>query len=214
MLVALLCEIQLTRQKGSKTYVACSSNSACDAVVAKFPRSEQTDRMVVRAHPLSLEQETVLKEYHSKQRNGELREADPLPVDYMPPIRPQNEQPKIEDEDEGDALYADDNDDDATAARYELDRGAQEPEEEAQLQDEFDGEIVSDEFMLRIDTDIMRLCEERYNARNEIFFPSDPRMKCVDFAIHTWMLKLASVVDSKWSTIPTKDERSNGRRRP
>ena len=210
LLVTLLCEIQSTRQKGSKTYVACSSNSACDAVVAKFPPPEETDRMVVRAHPLSLERETVLREYHSKQRNGKLREVDPLPVDYMPPIRPQNKQPEIEDEDEGDALYADDNDDDATAAQYELDRGAQEPEEEAQLQDEFDGEIVSDEFMLRIDTDIMRLCEERYNARNKIFFPADPRMGCVDFAIHTWMPKLAGVVDSKWSTIPTKEAMEEG----
>ena len=60
LLAAVLCEIRAARDPEAKTFVAASSNSACDAVVPKFTGSKL---MVVRAHALSLERDTLLQPY-------------------------------------------------------------------------------------------------------------------------------------------------------
>ncbi|CAF9924435.1 MAG: hypothetical protein ALECFALPRED_002760 [Alectoria fallacina] len=137
VLVALLCKLQSVRVPGSQTFVACSSNSACDAVVPKFTNS---NLMVVRAHALSLERKTLLKDYHAKQRSGELRKADPLPDDYVPPVRPQKVQPALEvegaemiqggvDGNEEDTNHPDDN---ATHPGYDLGNEAENFDQELQ----------------------------------------------------------------------------------
>ena len=62
----------------SDTFVAASSNSVYDAVVPKFATSEL---IIVRAHSLSLERDTLLKPYFKVRREGKLATADPLSED-------------------------------------------------------------------------------------------------------------------------------------
>ena len=208
VLVATLCELQATRVPGSKTFVGCSSNSACDAVVPKFANSEL---MIVRAHALSLERETLLEGYFSKQRSGKLREADPLPDDYVPPVRSQPAQRAINAEgaetiEAGPVEEEEDLVIDPADYHHEIDGGDQdhaEHSQEEQLGYDPDFELVSDDFFIRATLEVMKLCEERYQSRYEIFNPPDTRMQCLEVAIHTWILKFAGVIDSKWSTKPT-----------
>ncbi|CAF9924432.1 MAG: hypothetical protein ALECFALPRED_002759 [Alectoria fallacina] len=47
-----------------------------------------------------------------------------------------------------------------------------------------------------------------------IFNPKDPRMVCLEVAIHTWVLKFSGIVDSKWSTKPTPEEVAAGKSDP
>lgn len=49
----------------SKTFIAASSNSACNAVVPKFVDFEL---IVVRARAISLERETLMKPYFKARR--------------------------------------------------------------------------------------------------------------------------------------------------
>ena len=76
VLVNKLCNLQRLRMPDSKTFVAASSNSACNAVVPKFAT---WDLMVVRAHSLSLERATLMKPYFEARRKGKLGEPDPVP---------------------------------------------------------------------------------------------------------------------------------------
>ena len=222
-------QASVSQSSGSKTFVACSSNSACDAVV---PKLKNSNLMVVRAHALSLEWETLLKDYHAKQRSGKLHKADPLPDDYVPPVRPQKVQPALEiegaemmqggvDGHEEDANQPDDN---ATQPGYELDGEAENFDEEPQggeaEAEKFDEESQGgeadefDELMLKVSLDLLKLSEQRYNERMAIFNPEDPRMVCLEVAIHTWVLKFSGIVDSEWSTKPTPEEVAAGKLDP
>ena len=90
VVVSKLYELQRLRMSESKIFVAASSNSACDAVVPKFA---SLGLMVVRAHALSLERETLLRPHFKARRCGKLAEADPLPENYEP-IQPTQAAPK------------------------------------------------------------------------------------------------------------------------
>lgn len=65
---------------------------------------------------------------------------------------------------------------------------------------------------MRVTADLMKMCEEVYLAKESILRSVDPRMQKLKFAIHTWMLKLAGVVPSKWSLQPTRDQVKAGAR--
>ena len=73
--ISKLCELQKLRMPDSKTSVAASSNSACDAVISKF------NLIVVRAHSLSLERETLLKLYFKLRWEGKLVISNSLSKD-------------------------------------------------------------------------------------------------------------------------------------
>ena len=74
--VSKLCKLQELLVPESKTFVAASSNSACDAVVLKFAAS---DLIVVRAYALCLEREMLMKPYFVAKRKEILVGAGPLP---------------------------------------------------------------------------------------------------------------------------------------
>ena len=212
VIVAMLCELQALRVPKSKTFVACSSNSACDAVVPKFTGTE-SKLMVVRAHGMSLERESLLKDYHVKRRNDKLREADPLPEDYEPPVVVQKIQKEVSTEDadtieEGtieEGVHPDDSD--HGSHPKETDAPAPQPDDAVVDDDwgtpnpdinKYGGEalrgeedeivdFVLDEMMLQADLEIMKLCENAYSSRTSILFPPDTRMVCIDVSIHTWV---------------------------
>ena len=71
--------MQKLRMPESKTFVAASSNSACDAVVLNFATS---DLMVVRAHALSLERETLMQPYFKAKRKRKVAEVESLSEGY------------------------------------------------------------------------------------------------------------------------------------
>lgn len=203
VLVATLCEIQSARNPGSKTFVACSSNSACDAVVPKFAKSKL---MIVRAHALSLGRATLLKDYHASQRTGKLKEANPLPGGYEPPVRPQRtwSNAAINDDDLGDNEPAGE----AEEWKDEPEEAKEEPEE-AEME-YFQGEPVSDVEMLRATLGVIKMYERLYRDQVQLFEPTDPRMVSIDVAIHTWVLKFAGIIDSKWSTKPRQEQNEKG----
>ena len=208
VLVKMLCELQALRVPKSKTFIACSSNSACDAVVPKF-MSTNSKLMIVRAHGMSLERESLLHEYHVK-RNGKLREADPLPEDYETPVVVQKIQQEVSTEDaetieEGtieEGVHPDDPD--HGSHPKETDAPAPSPDD-AVVDDDwgtpnldinrYGGEalrgeeddivdFMSDEMMLQADLQIMKLCENAYSSRVS---PPDTRMVSIDVSIHTWV---------------------------
>ena len=65
VLVSKLCELQKLRMPELGTFIAANSTRACNVVVPKFATLEL---MVVRAHALSLERETLLKPYFKARR--------------------------------------------------------------------------------------------------------------------------------------------------
>ena len=209
VLVALLCELQALRVPKSKTFIACSSNSACDAVVPKFT-SGKSKLMVARAHGMSLERESMLKDYHRKQRTGKLREADPLPEDYEPPVVKRKVQQEASTEDAetteegttGEDVQQDNSGHDSHPKETDAsapppvdgdDWGTANPDinkyggEEARVEEDEIDDWVSDEVMLQADLGIMKLCEKAYSSKTSIFYPPDKRMVCIDVSIHTWV---------------------------
>ena len=66
------------------------------------------------------------------------------------------------------------------------------------------------DIMMRVNADFMRTCEDVYMAKDSVLRPVDPRMQKVQFSIHTWMLKLAGIVPSKWSQQPTAAQVETG----
>lgn len=60
--------------------------------------------------------------------------------------------------------------------------------------------------MLKASLDVMKICEEHYQSRVGLFNPTDPRMVCVEVAIHTWILKFAGFIESSYSSKLTAED--------
>ena len=60
--------------------------------------------------------------------------------------------------------------------------------------------------LMRTNLDYMRMCEELYLSREAVLRPTDPRMEKVNFAVHTWMLRLSGVIHGSWSLKPTQKQ--------
>ena len=189
VLVSKLCELQKLRMPASKTFVAASSDSACDAVIPKFATS---DLMVVRAHALSLERETLLKAYFKARRQGKLSEADPVPEGYQrsqaPQAKPKNQTMEIDE-----------------LEIIQRGESAEDLDDESGPEEDNNGDI-SDEMILEASLDILKLCEKNYESRVRFLSPTDPRMKQTEVAIHTWILKFAGIIGGKYAIDSTGDE--------
>ena len=215
VLVSKLCELQKAQKPDSKSFVTASSNSACDAVVPKF---QQTELMVVRAHALSLEPETLLEPYFERQRAGILGEADPLPDDYQPLVDPKaaRKPEKISVEGGEDFEFAqatddesvDASDDDSTGKLSLSDHSDEEDREdrseESSSEDSNGDDKMPDDLLIRATLDVMKVCKEKYESRRLLEDPKDKYMQQVDVAIHTWMLKFAGVIGSEHSIKPSE----------
>ncbi len=215
VLVSKLCELQKAQKPDSKSFVTASSNSACDAVVPKF---QQTELMVVRAHALSLERETLLEPYFERQRAGILGEADPLPDDYQPPVDPKAARRPVKISIEGgedfefaqatDDESADASDNDSTGKHSLSDHSDEEDgedrSEESSSEDSNGDDKMPDGLLIRATLDVMKVCKEKYESRRLLEDPKDKRMQKFDVAIHTWILKFAGVVESERSVKPSE----------
>ncbi len=210
-----LCELQKAQKPDSKIFVTASSNSACDAVVPKF---QQTELMVVRAHALSLERETLLEPYFERQRAGILGKADRLPDDYQPPVDPKAARKPVKISVEGgedfefaqatDDESTDASDDDSTGKLSLSDHSDQEDgedrSEESSSEDSDDDDKMPDDLLIRATLDAMKVCKEKYESRRLLEDPKDKRMQKVDVTIHIWILKFAGVVESERSVKPSE----------
>ena len=202
MLLSKLCELQKIRSPTSKTFVAASSRSACDAVVPKFAN---TELMVVRAHGLSVERESLHQPYFEAQRTGKLAKGGALPADYEPPVRSQPGQKQQKNDIEGaesivqvqaaddEPLPKNDNDDSAAPSFKRTDKGKNveeqpHPGEEAELENESDERENTDMKIVRATVNIMKLCQQKYESRVRLLDPKKPCMKKLEVAIHTWIL--------------------------
>lgn len=61
-----------------------------------------------------------------------------------------------------------------------------------------------------VNADFWQVCEQPYLSRSSMLRPVDPRMQKVQFATHTWMLRLAGIIASKWSQQPTAEQIATG----
>ena len=77
-------------------------------------------------------------------------------------------------------------------------------------QSNFEDDDVADSDMrdaeMRVTTEFMQLCEQVYTDKDSILRPTDPRMQKVHFAIHTWVLKIAGILPSKWGKQPNEEQ--------
>ena len=63
---------------------------------------------------------------------------------------------------------------------------------------------------MRVAVVFMSFCGEAFCEKGSILRPADPRMQKLNFAIHTWVLRLANIIPSKWSLQPTEDQCNAG----
>ena len=168
--------------------------------------------MVVRAHPLSLERAHLLQSYFENQRAGILADAGPLPDNYKPPTESKPVLYTLDSAEgeviEGGIQAQDDieaNDDDLAPFQPEIEGGDEQhanyviEDPDRPVQDELNGEPVSNSIILKATLDILKLCQQQYLDRARMFSPDDPRMVMIDVAIHTWILKFAGILQSDFS---------------
>lgn len=82
------------------------------------------------------------------------------------------------------------------------------PDQETDLDEALDIQMI--DIMMRVNVDFMRSCENTDLAKDSVLRPVDQRVQKIQFAIHTWMLKLAGIVPSKWSQQPTQEQVATG----
>lgn len=199
LMVAALAES--ASEQGRKVLIMTSQNSASDSTIEKFSESQH---MVVRAHALGLERRSMLQsqataskaEDHNEGKVNETKDQDGDDTKDIP-------------EQSNDSAPAQDtNLDAAPKDQSPAQKEGNFPDQDTNPDEAPDIHMI--DIMMRANADFMRGYEDIYIAKDSVLRPVDPRMQKVQFAIHTWMLKLAGIVPSKWSQQPTAQQVATG----
>ena len=189
-MVATLAE-SVTEQERD-VLIVTSQNSAADSVIEKLMDSKY---MVVRAHSLGLERMTILQSNTRVERpsNG----------------RPVGTQAKAKDPSSGPKTTVLPNFAGMTAF-FHMNKDQDDDTEPVSNDDDPEPDSHMLDIAKRVTADFMKIREEAYREKESIPRPADPRIPKLMFAIHTWVLKPADIIPSKWSRQPTEDQVTAG----